>query len=248
MRAIFIYLFLLLFSGNVKAQDSLSVKSKPIQSTTLRYSRLLLPAGLITTGAILKINSLENTIQESSRKLFHKNFNTKIDNYTQYVPFVLIFSGNLLGFESKNGYEQMGKNTLISAMITGSVIFIAKKSFRNLRPDHSARNSYPSGHSALAFNLATMQFLEYKDSNIWYASSGFLFASATAIMRMANNRHWSGDIVTGAGLGIGIAVIVDCWNPMSKLSFQSSDKKYAFTSYPFINQDHYGIGINVNIR
>jgi hypothetical protein len=40
----------------------------------------------------------------------------------------------------------------------------------------------PSGHTAIAFTNATLLFQEYKDSNLWYASSGFVFATATAIL------------------------------------------------------------------
>jgi hypothetical protein len=38
-------------------------------------------------------------------------------------------------------------------------------------------------------------FQEYKDSNLWYASSGFVFATATAILRIANNKHYSSDVL-----------------------------------------------------
>jgi hypothetical protein len=30
---------------------------------------------------------------------------------------------------------------------------------------------------------------------LWYASSGFVFATATAILRIANNKHYSSDVL-----------------------------------------------------
>ncbi|GEN77426.1 hypothetical protein CHA01nite_31660 [Chryseobacterium hagamense] len=181
--------------------------------------------------------------------MLHRNFKTKADNYIQYAPAMLIFSGNSLGFQSKNTYLQMEKNTLLASIITGGAIFICKRSFRDIRPDGSARNSFPSGHSALSFTMAALQFSEYKDSNIWYAGSGFVFAGATALMRVANNRHWCGDILAGAGLGITVALIVDQWNPLSKLTFQSPDKKISFISYPVIGSNNtFGLCISMNIR
>jgi membrane-associated phospholipid phosphatase len=50
---------------------------------------------------------------------------------------------------------------------------------------------------------ATLLFQEYKDSNLWYASSGFVFATATAILRIANNKHYSSDVLAGAGFTVG---------------------------------------------
>jgi membrane-associated phospholipid phosphatase len=41
---------------------------------------------------------------------------------------------------------------------------------------------------------------EYKDSNLWYASSGFVFAITTAILRIANNKHYSSDVLAGQEL------------------------------------------------
>jgi membrane-associated phospholipid phosphatase len=35
---------------------------------------------------------------------------------------------------------------------------------------------------------------------LWYASSGFVFATATAILRIANNKHYSSDVLAGAGI------------------------------------------------
>jgi membrane-associated phospholipid phosphatase len=43
-------------------------------------------------------------------------------------------------------------------------------------------------------------FQEYKDSNLWYA--GFVFATATAILRIANNKHYSSDVLAGAGITV----------------------------------------------
>ncbi|WP_294236420.1 phosphatase PAP2 family protein [Chryseobacterium sp. sg2396] len=248
MNRTFVIIFVfysLLFS----AQDSLSVM-KPLkpEKKDFNYKKLIIPAGMITIGAVLKIHSIQQNLQKNAQKMVYRNFKTKADNYLQYAPVFFIFSGNSLGFESKNTYLQMEKNTLAASMITGGIVFIGKKSFKDIRPDNSARNSYPSGHSALSFTLATIQFLEYKDSDLWYASSGYVFATATALLRVANNRHWNGDVLTGAGIGIAVALIVDHWNPLSKLSFSTSAGKLSLTGYPVVHQNTFGLGISMNIQ
>lgn len=244
------YFILLVFcSCLMQAQDSLSATT-PVKAAEkdFTYKKLILPVSMIAAGTALKINSVQQNLQRNSRKALYKNFRTKVDNYIQYAPVVFIFSGNAMGFESKNAYSQMAANTLIASMITGGLVYIGKKSIRDMRPDHSARNSFPSGHSALSFTLATIQYLEYKDDNIWYACSGFVFASATALMRVANNRHWNGDILAGAGIGIGVALVVEHWNPFSKLAFQTADKKLSVISYPVADQKTFGLGVVMNIR
>lgn len=233
----------------VKAQDSVAVFEVKQEERRFNYKQLIVPVGLISAGAILKIPSIEDNLQRNARSVVGVNFKTQVDNYTQYVPLVAIFSGNLLGFKSKHNYKQMATNVIVSSVITGSIVYAGKSSFGSLRPDKSGKNSYPSGHSTLAFNLATLQFLEYKDSNIWYASSGYVFAAATGIMRICNNKHWSGDVLTGAGLGIGIAVLVNYWSPLSNLNHMDVfNKRVSLTGYPMIDQNAYGAGVVIDIK
>jgi hypothetical protein len=243
---ILIYLFPLF----IKAQDSIVViVPEKKNEAKFPYKQLIVPTGLIAAGIVLKIPSVQENVQRNTRGVFGEKFKIQIDNYTQYFPAVLTFTGNYLGFQSQHNYRQMATNIAVSSLITGSLILVSKKGFGNLRPDQSSRTSYPSGHSALAFNLATIQFLEYKDSNIWYASSGYLFAATTAVLRVANNRHWSGDVITGAGLGIAVGVLVNYWSPFSKLnSDKVSGKKFSVTGYPMIDQNAYGVGVLININ
>ncbi|MGK6340956.1 phosphatase PAP2 family protein [Chryseobacterium sp. DT-3] len=231
------------------AKDSLVVIEPEKQNERkFPYKQLIVPVGLVAAGAILKIPSIEDNLQENSRKLFGEKPNIRVDDYIQYAPAVLIFAGGSLGFKSRHTYKQMAANVAVSSAITGSIIYISKTGFGSLRPDGSSNNSFPSGHSALAFNLATLQFLEYKDANIWYASSGYVFAVATAVMRVGNNRHWCGDVLKGAGLGIGIAVLVNYWNPLSKFTAAKiSGKQISVRAYPVISQNTYGAGVTIDI-
>jgi hypothetical protein len=47
-------------------------------------------------------------------------------------------------------------------------------------------------------NAIPLLFQEYKDSNLWYASSGFVFQPQ--LSRIANNKHYSSDVLAGAGI------------------------------------------------
>jgi membrane-associated phospholipid phosphatase len=85
---------------------------------------------------------------------------------------------------------------VIANSLTLAVVQITKNLVKEERPDGSNNLSFPSGHTAIAFTNATL-LQEYKDSNLWYASSGFVFATATAILRIANNKHYSSDVLAG---------------------------------------------------
>lgn len=227
---------LILITVFCQAQDSLTVSKNKFT-----YKKLILPTSLIATGIILKEPSIQKSIHTETQKIFGTDFNFQADNYFQFVPVGQMLLGNTFGFESHNGYKQMITNGIVSNVIVTAVVQGGKNAFHDLRPDGSAHNSFPSGHTTTAFNNATLLFLEYKDSNIWYASSGYLFATATGILRMANNRHWAGDVVTGAGLGIGIATAVYYWNPFNFPKKQS--KSTSFLGYPILNQNTYGLGM-----
>ena len=237
--SIIILSFLLIF--NLSAQDSLKVKNEK-----LTYKDFIIPTTLIGTGFVLKSKDIQTNIQETAQKTFGVNFHTEIDNYIQFAPAAQVLTGNLLGFKSKHGYKQLMTNIAISNVAVGIVTFGVKSAYRDLRPDGSAFNSFSSGHTATAFNNATLLFLEYKDSNIWYASSGFAFATATGVLRMANNRHWSGDVVAGAGIGIAIATIVTYLNPFN--FDKKENKKLGFIGYPIINEQTTGIGLLCRIN
>ena len=49
---------------------------------------------------------------------------------------------------------------------------------------------------------ATMLTREYGHKSPWVGIGAYAVATTTGLMRMANNRHWLSDVLTGAGIGI----------------------------------------------
>ncbi len=241
MRKLLFLLISFATANNLSAQDLIQVNKEK-----LTYKDFIIPTALIATGFVLKSPKIQSDIQKNAQKTFGTDFNTKIDDYIQFAPAAQVLIGNLMGFESKHSYKQMMTNLAISNIAVGIVTFGIKTGYKDLRPDASAYNSFSSGHTATAFNNATILFLEYRDSNIWYASSGFAFATATGVLRMANNRHWSGDVVAGAGIGIAIATVVTYWN---QFNFNKKEnKKIGFIGFPVINDQSAGIGLLCRIN
>jgi membrane-associated phospholipid phosphatase len=48
--------------------------------------------------------------------------------------------------------------------------------------------------------------------------SGFVFATA-AILRIANNKHYSSDVLAGAGIGLLSGILVTNYNPFQAIKF-----------------------------
>jgi membrane-associated phospholipid phosphatase len=61
-------------------------------------------------------------------------------------------------------------------------------------------HSFPSGHSAVAFALATSLAREIEGQ--WDDAAFFTLATLTAYSRMHDDKHWASDVVFGAGVGI----------------------------------------------
>ena len=70
-------------------------------------------------------------------------------------------------------------------------------------------NSFPSGHSAVAFSLAITMWLHNKKLGFFYLAAAFL----VGIGRVFANVHYLLDIVVGGLLGSLVAVIVNKFHP-----------------------------------
>ncbi|MEO0058905.1 MAG: hypothetical protein RLZZ312_552 [Bacteroidota bacterium] len=222
-------------SNNLYSQDTTTNHKKFDQA------QIIIPGALIATGLILKTPTIQSNIQKNARNFFGQNFQTKTDDYLMFLPAITMLLGNSIGLKSEHHTKQMLSNLAVSMVVTAGATVVFKQATNDLRPDGSTFDAFPSGHTAIAFNNATLQFLEYKNSNIWYASLGYIFASATGILRVANNRHWAGDILTGAGLGMAIGTLVYYYNPL-KFNKKTTSKT-VFLPYPTIQSNAYGAGL-----
>jgi hypothetical protein len=91
----------------------------------------------------------------------------------------------------------------MSYAIMAGFVNVIKNTAKEMRPDGSSANSWPSGHTATAFVGATLLHKEYGlTRSPWWSVAGYGVATATGVMRVLNNRHWISDVMSGAGLGI----------------------------------------------
>lgn len=67
--------------------------------------------------------------------------------------------------------------------------------------------SFPSGHSAAVFAVATVIASAYKKT-VWVPVLCYSLASLTALSRIYNNDHWLSDVVMGSAIGFAIGQTV----------------------------------------
>ena len=215
MKNIRLNLFLILLGSQCfNAQDTLAI-DKTNYSTITRcnvedkthqfsYKKLIIPAAFISYGvASLSIRSLKNLNSSTQFEISeHKPDHIRLDNYTQFAPAALAYGLNAFGVEGKHDIKERsiiyGTSLLIASAITLPLKHITKEE----RPDGSNKLSFPSGHTTFAFASAQFMYREYKDSNFLLGISGYSFAVFTGVYRILNDKHWFGDVVTGAGFGI----------------------------------------------
>jgi membrane-associated phospholipid phosphatase len=110
------------------------------------------------------------------------------------------------------GLSKSSWRALKSSALAGAAALVIKSSIGRQRPFQSPDDPYsfrafklkdnalPSGHTAVAFAVATSFAMETKDH--WSDAAFFGLAGVTVFARMHYDKHWASDTVVGAGLGI----------------------------------------------
>ena len=129
-------------------------------------------------------------------------FDNSLDNYTQYLPAVVMLGLKVSGVKGRSSWGRMLASDAMSVALMAGIVNSLKYSAQVERPDGTDLRSFPSGHTATAFMTATMLNKEYGYRSPWIGVGAYTVAAATGLMRMANNKHWLSDVLTGAGVGI----------------------------------------------
>ena len=131
------------------------------------------------------------------------SFKTRIDDYTQFFGPAMTVGLKLGGVEGRSDWPRLFASAAMSYGIMAGFVNGIKYTAKEMRPDGSTANSWPSGHTATSFVGATLLHKEYGlTRSPWYSGAGYGVATATGIMRILNNRHWISDVMSGAGIGI----------------------------------------------
>lgn len=179
----------------------------------------------IVSGLVVKG---ENRNFRTLRNRFEPNFHQKYDNYTQYLPLAATWGMKLAGVEGRSSWKELTVSNVFSAALMAGFVNTLKHTTKEVRPDNSSNNSFPSGHTATAFMCATILHKEYGMLSPWYSIGGYTLAGLTGVPRQLNNRHWIGDVLVGAGIGM---ISTDLGYFFSDLIFKHKDTRPEDISY-----------------
>lgn len=116
--------------------------------------------------------------------------------------------GEWIGGDDGHSFEVL----LESFLVVDGITEILKHSLPRVRPDRSADDSFPSGHTSFAFTMATFFSRRLSDlGDEWYHNLGYLTylpAAYVGISRTEADRHWPSDVAVGALLGVVLTNIV----------------------------------------
>ena len=233
-KIIFALLYALALNANARVTDT--VKSKPADNVTAirdtadrLYSKpgtFIVPAVLVGYGALsFVVTPIRNIDYYFKARVARSdpNYSSKIDDYLQIAPAVLVYGLNLAGYEGKNRFVDRTAILALSGGIltlTDGLKYVAHRR----RPYSTDPLSFPSGHTGAAFLCAEFLAQEYSGKSPLYGVLGYTLASATAIMRVYGRAHWFSDCVAGAGFGMLSTKVAYLVYPIIRNALTHKDK------------------------
>lgn len=244
-----VVLFVILFLAMAVRSEQVPADTVQISGKVqFKASSLIAPTALILYGVAGFNNQAVQDLNEQIRSgLTKTEKHTKLDNYLQYTPMAAVYALNLAGIKGKHNFVDRTTILATAYIISGSTVQILKHTINIERPDGSAVNSFPSGHTATAFVGAEFLYQEYKDVSVWYGVAGYVAAAGTGFLRMYNNRHWLTDVAAGAGIGILSTKIAYWVHPVIKRVFAKNDKEIDACALPYYNGQQVGLVLSINL-
>ena len=213
-------------------------------SEQFKWEKLIAPASLVGVGAICTLSPwYKEKVNLPVREWVLSNTGGteySFDNYLQYAPMASYAIAGFCGAGEHGAWEH-----LITAATTFVIFTAFAQSLKRIvgvtRPN-GGTHSFPSGHTTTAFAGAELVRLEYGP---WWGLAAYSVAGFTAFMRVWNNRHWTSDVIAGAGFGILSANIAYWLLPYERKLFhldskQVTGKNFQFQAAPYAAATPYG--------
>jgi membrane-associated phospholipid phosphatase len=200
-------------TDSTKMIDSISVNLHPKWYASHYVQESIAPVSLaIGSVAIMAIPGLKQDLQKTLSWNFNPEtkgiYTTLWEDQIRYAPTLAAYAISLCGVKSKHRFIDKTAILAVSYIASDFVVYNCKTLTKSLRPpgrDYVAVKdmySLPSQHTAMAFIAAT--FLDHELGYIspWISVAGYTAASWVGVARVANNFHWTSDVLMGAAVGI----------------------------------------------
>lgn len=229
-------------------QDTKTITTEPIRWKGKQWSRF---AGIVGLGLITY------AYDQEVFDFFQRNQSTTADNISRYLiePWgsglysLPLMAGIYLTGAKDSHHRRVALTGVKAFILSGGAAFVTKNIFHRHRPSDNSPpdpyrwdgpfpftsnyTSFPSGHTATAFAIASVLALGYPDK-IWIGISAYTVAGLVGVSRVYDGEHWGSDVLAGAALGAFIGVT------LSKLNL----KKIEIMPVGF----HGGQGVRVSYR
>jgi membrane-associated phospholipid phosphatase len=153
-----------------------------------------------------------------------------LDDVLEHVPMASLLVLKASGVNSQHDWPQFLLTAGASYVLTAGITKGLKWTVDEWRPDNSDTNSFPSGHTAMAFSGATVLRHEYGEVSPWITVAGYSVATFVAVDRVAKKRHHWYDVTAGAAIGVA-ATEASYW--LSEKLFDKKEVHVAFTGQTF---------------
>lgn len=234
-------------------QDSLPLSDSIAPKTTasdyqFRATRLILPASLITVGAIGVANdwfyNAKSGVRNGLEDWLGSERELRIDDGLQYLPAAAFIGLDYLGVKAKHPLRERIAIAVTSYAAMTTTVKTTKWCIDEERPDSHKDNSFPSGHTATSFTGAELIRIEYGP-----VAGGCAYALATGIafMRLYNDRHWLNDVIGGAGFGILSARIGFWLLPVERRIFKWDQSTATTAVVPVYNPADNSFGLAMTV-
>jgi membrane-associated phospholipid phosphatase len=145
------------------------------------------------------------------------------------------------------GTMEAFQSLVLALGLTEGIKLLARRQRPNESPDDSFRfdgpgaggnhKSFPSGHVSGTFAVATSFALTYPGDD-FVAPVAYSLAGLVAWSRINDDKHWTTDVLLGAGLGYALGHIVHRLSPFG----ETSDR---VTAAPYLEGDTEGIRVTL---
>lgn len=203
--------FFVSFSALAQSADSISVK--PVAESSLKLKTFIVPAILSGYGIATFYHNDNFYDRFDAKKDLNRNFpdfRTDADKFLQYAPGTTVYALNFCGIKGKNNFVDRTAIFIMATALNAGITYSIKSLSHVQRPDIAGDASMPSGHTATAFVNAQFMHREYGEQSLWYSSAAYADATAVAVIRMLNDKHWLSDVLVGAAVGM-VSVQITYW-------------------------------------
>jgi membrane-associated phospholipid phosphatase len=158
--------------------------------------------------------------------IHHARASDRVENTGDILRTLIpaVAYGATLYLHDSDGRSQFYKSFFTNLATT----YALKKTVTKTRPNGEDDESFPSGHSSVAFQGAAFIHKRY---GLKYAVTAYMGASYVAWSRVESDNHFTVDVVAGAAIGIASSFI-----------FSRPYKGFVVT--PVADNGFYGIGIS----